>query len=305
MKNKKSTLLTGCLCALGCETIYGMGYFFTKQATDCASALELLGWRFAIAAAVMTVCVLAGLIKVDLRGKNLRPLLLVAIFNPMIYFVGETLGISRTTASESGVFLACIPVASLIASTFILHEKPSGRQAAGIVVTLAGVLVTVLALGASSSLSVSGYMLLMVAVVSYALYCVFVDKASDYTGGEITYIMLLAGAAIFVVLAFGEAIIAGNVGRLLTLPFEEKGFLTAALYQGVCSSILGFFLSNLAIARIGVNRTSSFIGVSTVVSILAGALLLKEPFTTPQIIGAAVILAGVYIANSYTGTKEA
>ena len=40
-----------------------------------------------------------------------------------------------------------------------------------------------------------------------------------------------------------------------------------------------FFMSNVAISRIGVNRTSSFIGVSTVVSIISGALILGESFT--------------------------
>ena len=52
-----------------------------------------------------------------------------------------------------------------------------------------------------------------------------------------------------------------------------------------------------AIAKIGVNKTSSFIGVSTIVSILAGALALGEPLHIGQIVGAAVIVAGVYTAN--------
>jgi drug/metabolite transporter (DMT)-like permease len=56
-------------------------------------------------------------VKVDLKGKPLRPLLQGALFSPCLYSVGETAGISHTTASESGVFLACIPIASLVAST--------------------------------------------------------------------------------------------------------------------------------------------------------------------------------------------
>ena len=59
-----------------------------------------------------------------------------------------------------------------------------------------------------------------------------------------------------------------------------------------------FFLSNVAIARIGVNRTSSFIGVATVVSIIAGALILKEQFTVFQVVGAVLIIIGVYTANA-------
>ncbi len=297
--NRYSNLFTGCLCAFTCETIYGLSYLFTKQATESASALALLGWRFVIAALVMSLCACFSLIKIQLKGKALRPLLLIALFNPGLYFIGETLGIRYTTASESGVILACIPVASLIASALILHEKPHRQQVLGILVTLAGVLVTVLAVGVSSSLSVPGYLLLLGSIIVYALYCVYVDKASAFSGGEITYVMLVAGAGLFSVLALGEAVLTGNVADLLQLPFTDSGFRTAVLYQAVASSVMGVFLSNLAIAKIGVNRTSSFIGVSTVVSILAGAVILKEPFTAYQVVGAAVILAGIYIANTY------
>ena len=81
------------------------------------------------------------------------------------------------------------------------------------------------------------------------------------------------------------------------MPFRESTFLIAVLYQGIGCSVAAFFLSNVAIAKIGVNRTSSFIGVSTVVSVIAGAVILKETFSLNQIIGAVVIIIGVYTAN--------
>jgi len=295
--NQKNNTV-GTLCAIGCETLYGLSYIFTKQATACASGFALLGWRFFLAVLVMSFCVLLGFIKVNLKGKPLKPLLLVALCSPCIYFIAETIGISHTTASESGVFLACIPIASLIASTLILKEKPSKMQLVGILISLAGVLITVFAVSASSSLSILGYAFLLVAVISYALYSVFVDKAAAYTGAEITYVMLLSGAALFILLAVAEAGFHGTLSELIWLPFQEPSFLIAILYQGIGCSVLAFFLSNLAISKIGVNRTSSFIGIATVVSILAGALLLRESFTGFQIAGAVIIIAGVYTANS-------
>lgn len=52
------------------------------------------------------------------------------------------------------------------------------------------------------------------------------------------------------------------------------------------------------------NRTSSFIGVSTIVSILTGVIVLKEAVSVFQLLGAAVIIARVYIANSRTNVQE-
>lgn len=297
MEKSKQHLILGSIAALGCEGLYGLSYIFTKQATNQASALALLGWRFLVAVVVMSGLIMVGIVHVNLAGKRLKPLLLVSLFDPVLYFIGETFGISHTTASESGVFLACIPVAALLASTMILHKAPSRQQVFGICVTLIGVVVTVLAAGTKTNLSVVGYLFLVVAVGSYALYSVFVEKASAYTGMEITYLMLIAGAISFVLLALVEASIHGNVQTLMTLPFKNRDFLIAILYQGIGSSVVALFLSNFAIANIGVNRASSFIGVSTVVSIVAGVLLLGERFSGVQFIGAAIIIVGVYTAN--------
>ena len=89
-----------------------------------------------------------------------------------------------------------------------------------------------------------------------------------------------------------------DVRELIALPFEERAFGIAILYQGIGCSLLAFFLSNIAIAKIGVNRTSSFIGISTVTSIIAGVVFLHESFTIYQLIGAVIIIIGVYVANA-------
>lgn len=294
---KDNRVLTGSLCALGCEVLYGLSYLFTKQTAETASPLALLGWRFVVALAAMSLCVALGFIPVRLKGRRPGPLLRVALFCPCLYFIGETVGIRETTVTESGVFLACVPALSLLASTVILKKKPTKRQIIGILVTFLGVMMTVVAVGLSSSLSPVGYAALMLAVVAYALYSVFVDLAADYTGAEITYVMLCSGAAFYGLLALGEAAAHGALSELLTLPARSGTFLAAVLYQGIGCSVAAFFLSNAAIAKIGVNKTSSFIGVSTIVSILAGALALGEPLSVGQIVGAAVIVAGVYTAN--------
>ena len=165
-------------------------------------------------------------------------------------------------------------------------------------VTLIGVIFTVLTVEISESLSVFGYCFLLMAVISYALYSTFVEKTNEYTDIEITYIMLILGATVFTSFVIIEAIVAKNITNLIFLPFKNSSFLIAIFYQGVGCSVLAFFLYNVAIVKIGVNRTSSFIGVSTVVSIIAGVLLLGENFSAYQIIGVIIIITGVYIANA-------
>ena len=293
----KRNITIGCTAAIASTTIFGFSFLFTKNATEQASPFALLAWRYFVAAILISICAAAGILKINLKGKPLKPLLLIVLFCPVIYFIGETFGISKTTASESGAFVACIPVFSLIASTLILKKRPTRVQVAGILITLIGVLFTVFAAGMSASFSAAGYAALLIAVVSYPLYSVSVEKTEVYTGEEITFVMQISGAVVFLIIALAESCINRNISGFLSLPFTNRDFLVACLYQGVCCSILAFFLQTVAISKVGVNRSSSFVGIGTVVSIISSVIILKEPFTAYQIIGVALILAGVYIAN--------
>ena len=294
----RRALLTGCLCACGCEILHGMSYAFTKQSTGSAGVFFVLGWRFLLAAAVMTAGIAFGVVKVRYRGKPLLPLLSVVLLCPCVYFLGETLGIARTTSTECGIFVACIPVISLVASALILKKRPGRLQAAGIAVTLAGMLACVAAAGMTSSFSPSGYFFLSLAVVSYSLYFVYVDRANMYTGAELTYAMQLSGAALFTALSVAESLHKGNLRELVTQPFHDRAFLIAVLYLGIGCTVFAVWLSNVAIAKLGVNRAAAFIGVATLVSVLTGTLMLGEALTLQQIVGAALIVLGVYMANA-------
>ena len=245
----------------------------------------------------MTLLVVTRVIKVDYRNKPLKPLLAVIVFDPILYFTGETFGIAATTASESGIFIACIPAACLIASSLLLQKRPTRFQVIGILITFSGVLVTVLAASVASSFSVLGYAFLILAVVSYALFSVSVEMSAAFSSTEITYAMLATGAVFFTVLALGEATATGNLTTVLTLTFMDRDFFIAILYLGIGCSILAFFMSNVAIVKIGVNRMSTFAGISTVMAIMSGALVLHERLNLGQIVGAIIIVIGVLIAN--------
>ena len=302
MTSSRRNLLLGYLCAFGCEVVFGLSYSFTKNATETATPLALLGWRFATAAAAMGALAAAGVVRVRLRGKPLLPLLRVALLSPVLYFLFETFGVARTTAAETGVIVACIPVVALIVSAIALREKPSRRQMAGILITLVGVLASVFAAGATASFSPFGYALLGGAVLSYSFYFAAVSRASrDWSGTELTFAMLLAGAAVFVPLAVAEAVMRGGAdgaAALLRLPARDAGFRVSVLFLALGPSILGFFMSNVAVAKIGVNRTATFIGIATATAIAAGVVFLHEPFTSTQGAAAALILLGVYVANA-------
>lgn len=293
----KNKVRVGVLSALSCEILFGLSYLFTKSAGSQASALALLGWRFLVAFIFMLILLAFKVIKVNFHNKEMKHLVFVALFSPVLYFIGETFGINWTTASETGAFLASIPIATLIAANLILHHVPTKHQVIGITTTVLGVLISVFAVGVTASFSLPGYGMLLLAVIAYALYAVYVEKAGHFNGTEITFFMIATGFTVFGVLAVCEAMMHQQVSELFMLPFKNLAFSTAVFYQGIGCSVLAFFLSNKAIETIGVTKSASFIGVSTAVSIISGILFLGESFSLFQFLGVALIMIGVYISN--------
>lgn len=294
--NKKFTI--GIICAAVCETIFGLSYLFTKNITLSFTPIDVLSWRFIIAFIGINLCLLFKVIKVDFKDKSLKPILMTALFCPVIYFTSETFGIELTTASESGTIIASIPIVTLLCSALILKEKPNKNQIVGISITFIGVVITVIVKGLSASFDILGYSMLFMAVLSYSLYSVYCKKSDNFTNIEKTYIMISMGFVFFGALGMGDNLIKGNFYDFIVLPFVNREFLITVLYLGLGASIIAFLLSNTAIGYLGTNKTASFVGLSTVVSILSGIVILSESFTILQLVGSILVLLGVYVSNT-------
>lgn len=295
MKNK--VFLRGALAEIGACLLFGASFLFTSVALRSASAATMLFWRFLLACAALSVLALTGVLKIRLRGKDLRPLLLMALCEPILYFIGETNGIARTTTSESGTLIACIPIATLLLARPVLGERPTRAQWLGISLSVLGVALVALAKGLDASFDLVGYAFLLLAVCGGGMFTVMSRRAAGFNTAEKTYVMALLGLAVFGSAALVEHAMAGTLGVLFTLPLRDPAFLWSILFLSLGCQIVAFLLTHYAIAAIGPTQTSSFIGLVTVVSILLGVLVLRERFVWLQGAGSVLVLAGVYVAN--------
>lgn len=292
----------GIAAAVVTEVLYGLSFVFTKGAVDLVTPAALLAWRFVVALAVLGVLIAARVVRLTLTRRSVRPLLLLALFQPLLYYAAETLGVQRTTASESGIIVAIIPVGVLLASWLILGRRPSRAQVLGILVTFGGVVATVVAGGVRAGFDPLGYLLLLGAVASYSLYAVFAERDTATSGLDKTFAMVAVGALAFGAVAAGEAAAGGRLAELVTLPVSHPELLTSIGYLAVGSSVGAFFCQAVAIANLGSNRYSTFIGLSTLAALIAAGVVLGERLAPLQLVGGAVIMLGVYLANATTRT---
>lgn len=294
------------LAGAGFACIWGLSFMFTKGALDHLDPLRLVGFRFVIATAVVSLLAASGAVRVSLRGKDLRPLLLVSCLQPIGYFVFETAGISLTTSSQAGMMIALIPVVVAMLGAMMLKERLSPAQWACIFLSVCGVAVISAARnGSGQASSWLGPVLLLGAVVAAALYNISARRASaTFSPFEITYVMMWTGAVAFTGAAFVQQALAGSLADFLR-PLGRKEVLGSLAYLGVLASVVGFLLCNYALSRLPASQAAVFGNLVTAVAIAAGVVLRGEPFAGRHLLGAAMILTGVWGTNYFAAAARA
>ena len=159
-----------------------------------------------------------------------------------------------------------------------------------------------ISVGGAMMVSALGMLFLVLTMLSDTLYYgISHSAAKRFTPFEMTYVMFIVGMVVFI--PVGLIYAGGLHSPLITGPMHDGGFWAAVLYLGLLSSVLAYGLLNFANSHLSVSETSLFSNVTTVVSVLAGVVLLKEPFSVWQMLGVAVILVCVFVAN-VSGGKE-
>jgi len=277
--------------------LFGFSFLFTRVALTSASAFTLLSWRFFTAFVFMTLLRAFRIVKIEFKGFSVS-LLCIGLFHPILYFTLETFGIALTSVSESSIIISTVPIVSMLMAALFLKEPPTRLQTVSVILAVLGTVVVVLGgSGSYMTFSAPGYLALFGAVFSGGFFFIFSRRAENYSSAAKAYVMLGMGFITFTIAAAAEHIMKGTVSEWLTLPFRNLDFMISLLYLGALASIAGTWALNFGIARLGVHRSSAFMGISTVVSIIAGVLILHEPFTFSRGAGAAMILLGVTGVN--------
>lgn len=283
------------LAGISMATIFGFSFMFSKVALDYVSPIGLIAYRFLVAFIVFELLRQFKVVKIEFKKAHAKHLFWVALFQPILYFLFETYGLELTTSGEAGMMIALIPIFVTLLSTVILKEKPRGIQFIFILLSVSGVLF-IQFMKSSGGLNVEllGFSLLFGAVLSAALFNIASRNASkEVKPFALTYFMMFLGAVTFNSMYLVKL---GVESRLLDYftNLSHLELLLPILYLGIVASIGGFFLVNFALSKAPAHITSIYANLSTIVAIIAGALLLNETLYYYHYIGSFMIVAGVY-----------
>lgn len=297
LNNKK---ITGTLAALAAQIIFGFSFMFTKISLGYSSPFVVIADRYIIAFAGLTVAMIIAKRKIKFN-KGIYKLVLMSVFQPLLYFVFESYGIAMTTSAFSSVMIALIPVVAMICGIFILNEKPTLLQYLFTVLSVGGVAVATLAGNMEGTVTPLGVLLLSGAVISSASYNMMSRKiSSEFSVFERTYAMTIIGLVFFLLFALIENRAAPL--KIIT-SFAIPEYSLSILYLGIVSSVFAFLMLNYANTYLPVAKTTVFSNITTVVSVIAGSIFLKENLSVVSVMGIVMIITGVF-AVQLIGVKK-
>ncbi len=272
------------------NVIFGFSFLFSKVALRIADPLQLVALRFMLAFLIMNLLLCTGRFSLKVKGKPVAKLLLCGFIQPVLYFVCETYGIAMTSSSFAGVMLGLLPIAGMIFGVLFMKEKVRLLQVCFVILSVGGVYLTTF--GGEISFSLPGVLLLLGAVLSAAGFATLSSSLSEqFTAFERTYMMFAVGVVSFTLMALVEH--GFNVAELVS-PLGDFSFIGCLIYLGFCSSVLAFFFINYGLEYVSVSSQTLLSNFTSVVSIGAGVLILKEQFTTYQFFGIVLILISVF-----------
>lgn len=283
------------LAAISFSVIFGFSFMFSKVALDYVTPIGLISYRFMMAFLVFELLRRFGLIKIRFEFRYVKSLMLVGIFQPVLYFLFEVYGLERTSSSEAGMMIALIPIFVSIMSTIILKEKPKLIQMGFILMSVFGIIYIQLSKSSTGlQFEFVGFMLLLGAVISAGVFNITSRSASKVLKPyELTYFMMLIGAVVFNVIYLFDLIRGGRVEDYV-MNLRHLELILPIIYLGVVASIGGFFLVNYALSHLEAHVASIYANLATIVSILAGAIFLGETLFYYHYLGSALIIIGVY-----------
>jgi drug/metabolite transporter (DMT)-like permease len=178
-------------------------------------------------------------------------------------------------------------------SALVLGERLRRINLFGIVLSLCGVALLVFGekTGATLDGSLIGDLLIFGAVFSASCYMVMTKKlGTTISSLHITGMQIIFGALLFLPAFLWE------LPRLKWQAVSTES-LVALVGLTLFATICAFLCYNYALTKIPVARASVSINTIPLVTVLGAWLLLGESLTLLQLLGAAIVLCAVFLAN--------
>ncbi len=293
MKSSQKSLSFVYVLAVLSMLFWGMTFIWSKIVFKYYNPIATITVRLLISSVILFVILLLFYRKQLVFPKaNLKWFVLLAFFEPFLYFIGESFGLQKVDATITAVIVSTIPVFAAIVGFYFLKEKITRKNVVGIFVSFVGVILMLLNEELKFNAPLDGVLLVFLAVLSAIGYGTLLKKVSaDYHPIFIIFIQNVIGFIMFLPLfLFFDLDCVINV-----VPNFE--LISSILMLSIFGSSLAFIFYTFAIREIGMAKANVFTNLIPIFTATGSFILLNEMFTSFKIIGMLVAITGVYLSQ--------
>jgi len=250
--------------------------------------------RFATAAALLFGwCRLRG-IPIPLRRADVPIVIGVTATSVVGYNVLFLYGITLAPASHGAVITpGLIPVFTLLLGRLLYRESIRWRQALAVLICLLGLALVVGPVFAGDPAALAGDALYAVSALLWATYTILGRKVTlRFHVAAITCLSGALGALVFLPLGLLDPV---GFGALAT---ASPRALAGLAYLGSLGTAVGFVLFYLGVQRIGSARASAYSVLIPLFGVSLTVPILGESLAPISIVGAAIVIAGLWLTQS-------
>lgn len=284
------------------SVLVGFSFLGIKTCVPLANSLQILVHRYNFAFLALMLLILFRIAKIDLRGKPKRNLFLTAGFY-IGFMILQVIGLCFSTSIEGSIIFAIVPILAQIIAAVFLGEKATLRQNLFVCLTVASLIIMILAGSTDVRFHIGGIILLLLSSVSMAASNVFMRYVrSQYKPIEISAAIIVGGCTIFNLAFLVYGSFTGSLDTYFD-PFRHKEFILAVAYLGIGCILISAQMISYLLSKMAAVKATIFGNVSTAISIVAGALVLGEPLHWYHIVCTLLIVTGV-VGLSFSGEKK-
>ena len=290
--NKK---MLGHILALITVFIWGITFVSTKILLDYYTPLAIMVLRFSLAYVALWM-----IHPKHYPLKNMKEELnfvVAGLTGVSAYFILENTALIYTSVSNTGLILASAPLfVALVSHFFTADEKFHSNILYGFLFAMAGVALVIFNGQVNLKLNPFGDVLAILSAMVWAIYSLTIkrmnqDDSPVYLTRRTFFYGILTGLFFLVVFEGGFDL----------KPLITEGALFHVAFLGLLASGACYVMWNHAIRIIGAVKTSNYIYLMPLFTMIASAVVLKEKINFLMIMGGALILVGVYITeNGFT-----
>jgi len=276
--------------------VWAGSFIAVKVTVDEMPPIHLGFLRFLVATPIMVALIF--LLKKDRRipiKKEFLSLIVLGLTGVTFLYLFQFIGIEYTTASTSSVLISTNVVFIVLFSTVFLKEVFSSKKTFGVIISFVGVATVIFAQSNNEAISfnnqfIIGCVLILLSAFCWASYSVVGKRLlAKYDPFTVTTYAFIFGTVLYLPFVFNDV-----VSVIQGVSFN--GWM-AVLYLAVLCSVFGYVAWYYALSKIDAGKAAVFLNFIPLFTIMLSLLLINEVPNLVFIVGAFLIIFGVYLAQ--------